>query len=105
MNGPRFFPEALGEDEDAVAYYETREEGLGARLVEEDDEAIAFAMEFPSASAMVREAPVQYGLRSVLIKSFPINFVCVVRNDTLVVVALFHARRHPGYWMERLRRV
>ena len=44
MTGPRFFAEALAEYEDAVVYYEKREEGLGARLIQEFDEAVAVAL-------------------------------------------------------------
>ena len=53
-----FFPEALAEYEDAVAYYETCEPGLGARLIREVDAAIALMVdllgrspEAPQASA------------------------------------------------------
>ena len=62
MIGPRFFAEALAEYEDAVVYYEKREEGLGARLIQEFDEAVALALEYPDAFAMVQEAPAAYGL-------------------------------------------
>ncbi len=61
MTGPRFFAEALAEYEDAVVYYEKREEGLGARLIQEFDEAVAVALEYPDAFASVPEAPVAFG--------------------------------------------
>ena len=57
MTGPRFFAEALAEYEDAVVYYEKREEGLGPRLIQEFDEAVAVALEYPEAFATVQEAP------------------------------------------------
>jgi hypothetical protein len=57
VTGPRFFAEALAEYEDAVVFYETRDEGLGAGLIREFDEAAAFAMEFPAASPLVRKRP------------------------------------------------
>jgi hypothetical protein len=46
VTGPRFFADALAEYEDAVVYYEKREEGLGARLIKEFDEAVAVALEY-----------------------------------------------------------
>jgi len=61
VTGPRFFAEALAEYEDAVVYYEKREEGLGARLIQEFDEAVAVALEYPDAFASVPEAPVASG--------------------------------------------
>ncbi len=62
MTGPKFFAEALAEYEDAVAYYESREEGLGARLIQEFDEAVALALEFSGAFAIVEGAPGIYEL-------------------------------------------
>ena len=62
-------------------------------------------MEFPAAPALVHEAPAAYGLRWVQLASFPIKLVFAVRDDALLVVAVFHARRRPGYWLERLRQL
>ena len=57
MIGPRFFAEALAEYEDAVVYYEKREEGLGARLIQEFDEAVALALEYPKRSPRFVRCP------------------------------------------------
>jgi hypothetical protein len=57
VTGPRFFAEALAEYEEAVVYYEQREEGLGARLIHEFDEAVALALEYPDASPLCRRLP------------------------------------------------
>jgi hypothetical protein len=73
VTGPKFFAEALAEYEDAVVYYERREEGLGARLIQEFDEAVALALEFPSAFVTVEGAPAVHELRSVMHRTFPIN--------------------------------
>ncbi len=105
MTGPRFFAEALAEYEDAVVYYEKREEGLGARLIREFDEAVALALEYREAFATLQEAPVAFGLRWVMLRSFPIKLVYTVRDEVLLMVAVFHARRHPGYWLERLKQL
>jgi plasmid stabilization system protein ParE len=105
VTGPKFFAEALAEYEDAVVYYEKREEGLGARLVQEFDEAVAVALEYPEAFATVQEVPVAFGLRWVMLRSFPIKLVYTVRDETLLLVAVFHARRRPGYWLERLKQL
>jgi hypothetical protein len=103
--GPKFFAEALAEYEDAVVYYEKREEGLGARLIQEFDEAVALALEYPEAFAIVHEAPAAFGLRWVILRSFPIKLVYTVRDEALLLVAVFHARRRPGYWLERLNQL
>jgi hypothetical protein len=54
VTGPKYLDEALAEYEDAVVYYERREEGLGARLIEEFDEAVTLALEYPEAFAAHR---------------------------------------------------
>ena len=105
MTGPKFFAEALAEYEDAVVYYEKREEGLGARLIQEFDDAVAVALEYPEAFAMVQEMPVDFGLRWVMLRTFPIKLVYTVRDEVLLLVAVFHARRRPGYWLERLKQL
>ena len=105
MTESRFFPEALAEYEDAVVYYETCESGLGARLIREIDAATALAMEFPEARPLLKGVPHEHGLRSMLLRSFPIKLVYAVRKDALVIVAVFHAHRRPGYWIDRLGRL
>lgn len=100
-----FLPEAMAEYEDALVYYETCEEGLGLRLIREVDAAIALIMEFPEARPLVRGVPAKYGLRWVLLRSFPIELVYAVREGAVVIVAVFHAHRRPGYWRERLKRL
>jgi hypothetical protein len=87
VTGPKFFAEALAEYEDAVGYYEKREEGLGARLIQEFDEAVAHALEYPEAFATVPEAPVDFGFRWVMLRSFPIKLVYTARDEALLLVA------------------
>ncbi len=41
---------------------------------------------------------------AVLLQTFPIKLVYTVRDDALLVVAVFHVRRRPGCWLERLKR-
>ena len=103
-SGPKFFAEALAEYEDAIVHYEQREPGLGARLIKEFDEVVAVALEFPDAFAGVPDVPLTWGLRSVRLQTFPIKLVYTVNEGTLLVVAVFHAHRRPGYWLERLGR-
>lgn len=66
------------EDADAVIRYESHEQGLGARLIEEFDEAVAVALEYPEAFATMPDAPAVYGLRWVMLRSFPIKLIYTV---------------------------
>jgi hypothetical protein len=38
-----------------------------------------------------------------MLRTFPIELVYTVRDEALLLVAVFHARRRPGYWLERLK--
>jgi hypothetical protein len=40
-----------------------------------------------------------------MLRTFPIKLVYTVHDDALLLVAVFHARRHPGYWLERLNQL
>jgi len=40
-----------------------------------------------------------------MLRTFPIKLVYTVRGEALLVVAVFHARRRPGYWLERLKQL
>jgi hypothetical protein len=102
VTGPSFFPEALAEYEDAVVSYETREEGLGGRLVREFDLASPWRWSFRMPAPWCT-APARFGLRWVMLQSFPVKRVYTVRDDALVIVAVFHPRRRPGYWFRRLK--
>jgi hypothetical protein len=41
----------------------------------------------------------------VMLRTFPIKLVYTVRDEELLLVAVFHARRRPGYWLERLNQL
>lgn len=61
------------------------------------DEALALAMEFPLVGKRVEAAPAMYDLRQQVLRIFDIKVIYTVRADTLIVVAVFHGRRRPGY--------
>src|SRR5438128_6826009 len=41
----------------------------------------------------------------VMLRTFPNKLVYTVHDDALLLVAVFHARRRPGYWLEKLRQL
>lgn len=105
MKGPLFFPEALAEYEDAVVYYETQADNLGARVILELEQALALAMEFPHMGMRVDAVPDKYDLRQRLLPTFGIKLIYAIRENTFMVVAVFHSSRRPGYWLRRLEKL
>jgi plasmid stabilization system protein ParE len=99
----RFLREALEEYEDAVSYYERARSGLGETLVREVERVIALTLEFPEMGAPVADTPPELGVRRRLVRRFDVEIDYLVSGDTLVVLAVFHCKRRPGYWKDRLR--
>jgi plasmid stabilization system protein ParE len=98
----RFLAEALTEYERAAVYYEERQEGLGARFIIEVDEALALALEFPSAGSRVMNPPEEFDIRRVLLHTFPYELDYLVHDNTLIVLAVFHVSQRPGTWLHRI---
>ncbi|MCW1887089.1 type II toxin-antitoxin system RelE/ParE family toxin [Luteolibacter flavescens] len=92
-----FSAEARADLFDAVAYYEGKEAGLGKRL---RDEVARMLLTVVSAPYLWRER--RGGYRRVNCPVFPYYLAYVVREEVLVVVAVAHSSRRPGYWQDRL---
>jgi len=95
--GYEYHPEAEAEYLAEVAYYSRISEELGLRFVMEVEAAITRAREFPEAWA-----PVRGGLRRILPRRFPHAIVYEVMADHILIWAVAHCSRKPGYWRERL---
>jgi plasmid stabilization system protein ParE len=68
--------------------------------------AIAFAHEVDHAVIRIREAPERYplaehGTRRFVLQRFPFNLFYRTRETEIVIVAMAHQKRRPGYWSNR----
>jgi len=81
--------------EDASLFYESRMAGLGKSFAAEVERTISLIRQFPDAGS-----PIGLARRRVLIARFPYS---VVRRDpdSVVILAVAHQRRRPGYWRRR----
>ena len=83
----------------AAQYYESRSHGLGAEFLDEVQRSIE------ALSSNPRTAPViKVGIRRRLLKRFPFGILYAVEQDTIVVLAVMHLRRRPGYWESRAKK-
>lgn len=105
MKRYRFLREALEEYEEAVTYYERRRTGLGDTFIQEVDRVIALTLEFPEMGAPVTNTPPDLGVRRQLVRRFGVELDYLVSDDAIVVLAVFHGKRRPGYWKARLERL
>ncbi len=98
----RFFQEALVEYEDAIEYYERAQAGLGDTFIRDVEEVLALTLEFPHMGSPVGGTPPELNVRRRLVRRFSVEIDYVQTGDALVVIAVFHSKRRPGYWRARL---
>ncbi|HEY4242034.1 MAG TPA: type II toxin-antitoxin system RelE/ParE family toxin [Kofleriaceae bacterium] len=83
-----------------IEYYELRAVGLGAALLAEIRAAIALIDAFPRIGAFDRKRRPER--RIAPLDRFPFTLPYEIGVEEIVVLALAHRRRKPGYWRIRL---
>ncbi len=91
-----FHPEAKAEFFEATVFYESRRVGLGATFVTEVERAIAFIRSHPDAGA-----PDRLRRRRVPVPGFPYSVVYRHDSESVLIVAVAHQSRRPGFWRQR----
>jgi len=92
----KFHPDATIELIEAAHFYEERQEGLGDRLLDAVEEAIAFIRMHPTIWRSDEK-----GRRKYRAKRFPYLIIYKIKNDSLYILAIAHTSRKPGYWKMR----
>lgn len=64
--------------------------------------AIDAAREAPESWAKWPDWDREPEVRSKGVETFPYRVVYFVRGESLVIVAIAHAKRRPGYWKDRV---
>ena len=94
----RIAPEAEAELSAAALWYESKRAGLGAEFVAAIDVALECIGERPLSSPVWRtETP----FRRHVVGRFPFVIFFTMTTGGLDVFAVAHARRRPGYWLDR----
>jgi hypothetical protein len=91
-----FHPEARSEYLEAAEFYEQRRAGLGAN----------FSIEVEAAIDRILEAPTRWpvfedDVRRCLTHIFPFGILYTIEKDSILILAVMHCSRKPGYWKER----
>ena len=81
-----------------VAYYESRQPGLGARYLAAFDAAMLKVCEAPDRHKV--EFPPD--IRRYRLPGFPYNVVYRLSGQDVEVLVVAPHRRRPGYWLGRL---
>lgn len=93
----RYLADARTEVREAMAYYSERSKIVARNLrngIEYNHELIR---KHPEALH-----PLAEGVRAARIRGFPYSLVYCIRANEVVIVALCHHGRRPGYWENRL---
>src|SRR5579864_8000524 len=93
----RFHPEAEREYLSSVAWYAERSVPA----------ALDFEAELQRAMSAIAKSPERWphylsGCRRYILHQFPFSLVYRARDGEVLVLALAHAHRRPGYWKKRL---
>jgi plasmid stabilization system protein ParE len=99
LNSVNIQPRAEAEADEAAAWYEAEQPGLGIEFLLELDAAIERAAENPLAYA-----PVFLDARRVLTRRFPFAIYFVYDHDVVEIFAILHQRRASSLWQSRVRR-
>ncbi|MBI4685677.1 MAG: type II toxin-antitoxin system RelE/ParE family toxin [Nitrospirae bacterium] len=94
-----FLPEAEQEMFEAAKYYESQATDLGIDFLSETERAVNSVAELPITWPVVEGE-----LRRRLVKKFPFGILYRIEPEEIVIVAVAHLRRKPGYWRERIKR-
>jgi len=89
-------PAAEADYQEALAWYHARSERAATRFEEAVERALI----------QITEAPARWPLcdprhRLHRLKRYPYSIVYRSEGGSIVVVAVAHAKRRPGYWQER----
>jgi plasmid stabilization system protein ParE len=93
-----FHPEALTEYNEAAQYYATQEPGLDLRFITAVEQAIQTILEAPTRWKLSDQ-----DVRRHLTHVFPFGVLYTIESDYVLIVAVMHLRRRPGYWKQRIR--
>jgi len=100
----RWLGDARLEASESARYYRSKSPELGAAFLAEIRGRIAYALRFPEAGAQTAAAA-GLDVRRVLFERFEYALVFVRLDGELVIVAVHHQHRKPGYWRPRLAKV
>jgi plasmid stabilization system protein ParE len=98
----RLDPRAAAELEQAADWYDGQRTGLGRDLVLEVRAAVRALARRPRAGSPIEGVDPTLDVRRVRVGRFPYQVVYVTLDDDVVVIAIAHDRRQPGYWAARV---
>ncbi len=81
----------------AAKYYEMQAPRLGVDFLIEVERTADRIVEFPYAATKIRGE-----IRRKLFRRFPYAILYRAEPEEIVIIAVMHLRRRPGYWANRV---
>ncbi|MEG3988833.1 type II toxin-antitoxin system RelE/ParE family toxin [Microcoleus sp. F8-D3] len=91
-----FHPEALAEYSEAVQYYAEQRSEVAQMFINAIEDAVYRIRESPTRWAIVDE-----DVRRCLTRKFPYSILYTIEQDYILILAVTHCSREPGYWKSR----
>jgi len=80
-----------------IGYLEVQAQGLGQRFFAEIRRAEDRIVQFPQSAQEIRP-----GIRTSILRTFQYSLIYSVELEGVLILAVAHHRRRPGYWAGRL---
>jgi toxin ParE2 len=81
---------------EASFFYEAASRGLGLEFLTDVQRTIDAVRERPKVGR-----PISPNLRQCRLRRFPYSVIYVEESDAILVIAVAHQKRRPGYWRDR----
>ncbi|BDA76439.1 plasmid stabilization system (plasmid) [Calothrix sp. PCC 7716] len=91
-----FHPEALAEYAEGVKYYTEQRVEVAQAFVDAIEDAIYRIREAPTRYAVIDE-----DVRRCMARRFPYGILYTIEQDYILILAVMHCSREPGYWKSR----
>ena len=91
-----FHPEAETELLETITYYEDRRPNLGEDFSIEFQLAVQNILSYPRGWPVIAEE-----VHRCLVNRFPYGILYSIEPDRVLILAVMHLHRHPGYWKDR----
>ncbi|NJL40494.1 MAG: type II toxin-antitoxin system RelE/ParE family toxin [Leptolyngbyaceae cyanobacterium RM2_2_4] len=91
-----FHPEALTEYAEAVQYYAEQRVEVAQAFIDSIEDAVYRIRESPTRYIVIDE-----DVRRCMTRRFPYGILYTIEQDYILILAVMHCSREPGYWKSR----
>ena len=88
-----FHPDALTEYAEAVQYYAEQRVEIAQAFIDAIEDAVYRLRESPTRYSTTNE-----DVRRCMTRKFPYGILYTIEQDYILILAVMHCSREPGYW-------